>query len=168
MNDITIRQAVLSDMEELQRIYAAARAIMRANGNPHQWEKGQPYEEELISSIEKGTLYLCEKEGHAFAAFACIPGEDLTYRTIYEGSWLREAPYCAVHRIGSDGTQKGSLSVIMAYCRELAGEMDLRVDTHRDNTIMQHLLQKLGFSYCGIIYLSDGDERLAYQRRADA
>ena len=29
---------------------------------------------------------------------------------------------------------------------------------------MQHNLLKHGFSYCGIIYLANGDERLAYQR----
>ena len=29
---------------------------------------------------------------------------------------------------------------------------------------MQHLLSEHGFSYCGIIYLASGDERLAYQR----
>lgn len=40
----------------------------------------------------------------------------------------------------------------------------IRIDTHRDNKPMQHLLNKNGFRYCGIIYLEDGDERLAYQR----
>ena len=29
---------------------------------------------------------------------------------------------------------------------------------------MQHILQKHGFRYCGIIYLLNGDERLAYQK----
>ena len=29
---------------------------------------------------------------------------------------------------------------------------------------MQHNLLKHGFTYCGIIYLLNGDERLAYQR----
>ena len=52
-----------------------------------------------------------------------------------------------------------------------------RIDTHRDNKIMQHNILKHGFTYCGIIYLLSGDaldqrslatkgtqERLAYQR----
>ena len=30
--------------------------------------------------------------------------------------------------------------------------------------IMQHNIQKHGFTYCGIIYLLSGDERLAYQK----
>lgn len=40
----------------------------------------------------------------------------------------------------------------------------LRIDTHRDNHIMQHNILKHGFTYCGIIYLLSGDERLAYQK----
>lgn len=40
---------------------------------------------------------------------------------------------------------------------------NIRIDTHRDNRIMQHNILKYGFSYCGIIYLLSGDERLAYQ-----
>ena len=40
----------------------------------------------------------------------------------------------------------------------------LRIDTHRDNRIMQHLIEKHGFTYCGIIWLEDGTERLAYER----
>ena len=54
---------------------------------------------------------------------------------------------------------------------------NIRIDTHRDNKIMQHNILKQGFTYCGIIYLQSGDaldqrslaskgtqERLAYQK----
>ena len=33
--------------------------------------------------------------------------------------------------------------------------------------IMQHNIEKYGFTYCGIIYLISGDERLAYQKIVD-
>jgi len=33
----------------------------------------------------------------------------------------------------------------------------------RKKNIMQHVIEKYGFTYCGIIYLASGDERLAYQ-----
>ena len=42
--------------------------------------------------------------------------------------------------------------------------MQTSVDTHRDNAIMQHNIKKHGFTYCGIIYLANGDKRLAYQK----
>ena len=32
------------------------------------------------------------------------------------------------------------------------------------SAIMQHNIEKHGFTYCGIIYLASGDERLAYQK----
>lgn len=41
---------------------------------------------------------------------------------------------------------------------------NIRIDTHHDNRVMQHLLTKHGFTYCGLIYLKSGAERLAYQR----
>jgi len=43
-------------------------------------------------------------------------------------------------------------------------DTNIRIDTHRDNKIMQHNILKHGFTYCGIIYLLSGDERLAYQK----
>ena len=49
--------------------------------------------------------------------------------------------------------------------RYLEGITDnIRIDTHKDNKIMQGLLERHGFSYCGIIYLLNGAPRLAYQR----
>ena len=44
------------------------------------------------------------------------------------------------------------------------GDVYKRQDTHRDNHILQHILKKHGFQYCGIIYLLNGDERLAFQK----
>lgn len=41
---------------------------------------------------------------------------------------------------------------------------NLRADTHRDNHILQYILKKHGFKYCGIILLANGDERLAFQK----
>ena len=41
---------------------------------------------------------------------------------------------------------------------------NLRIDTHEDNRIMQHLLEKNGFIYCGEITVEDGTSRMAYQK----
>ena len=164
MADIVIRKAEAGDMDELLRIYAAARGIMRAAGNLHQWGNGEPFPAELIEKIGDGVQYLCEEEGRPFATFACIGGEDPTYRVIEQGQWLRETPYFAVHRVASDGTRHGVMGLITASAADIAGSADLRADTHRDNLLMQKALSKNGFVYCGIIHLLNGDERLAYQR----
>jgi hypothetical protein len=67
-----------------------------------------------------------------------------------------------VHRIASYPEVHGVFSSIMDFC--FRHDSNIRIDTHRANTIMQHNVMKHGFSYCGIIYLASGDERLAYQR----
>ena len=56
----------------------------------------------------------------------------------------------------------GIFSAIIDWC--FAHDRNIRIDTHRDNLIMQHNLLKHGFTYCGIIYLASGSPRLAYQR----
>ena len=40
----------------------------------------------------------------------------------------------------------------------------IRVDTHNDNILMRKVLDRLGFSLCGTIYLENGDPRIAYER----
>lgn len=40
----------------------------------------------------------------------------------------------------------------------------IKVDTHENNKPMQRLLEKLGYEYCGIIYLENGDKRVAFEK----
>lgn len=40
----------------------------------------------------------------------------------------------------------------------------MRADTHKDNETMQSLLLKNGYEYCGIIFVEDGTERLAFEK----
>ena len=83
------------------------------------------------------------------------------YKEIYEGNWLDDKPYHVVHRLASTAASHGVFNDVMDYCLDIAGT--LRIDTHRDNVIMRHVIDRYGFTYCGIIYLLNGDERLAYQ-----
>ena len=40
----------------------------------------------------------------------------------------------------------------------------MRIDTHEKNLGMQGLLKKLGYHYCGVIYLENNDKRLAFEK----
>ena len=53
------------------------------------------------------------------------------------------------------------------YPFETIGIKNIRIDTHEDNRIMQHLLDKYGFAKCGCIYVEDGTPRIAYQKERD-
>ena len=41
----------------------------------------------------------------------------------------------------------------------------IKIDTHKDNAVMQHQLEKYGFKRCGIIFLENGEDRIAYQMK---
>ena len=158
-----IRPATLADLPSIMEVTAAARAIMRASGNMNQWTDGYPPREQIKADIACSGGFVIEAEGLIAGYFAFLPSPEPTYASIYDGSWLDDtAPYHVIHRIASLPQVHGIFSAMLDFCSSL--EPNLRIDTHRDNLIMQHLLSRHGFTYCGIIYLASGAERLAYQR----
>lgn len=159
----TIRHTTEADFPAVERLIDTGRQKMRATGNMNQWVDGYPKTETLHHDIEAGNGYVVEEDGRMIATFAFIPGPDPTYLKIYDGAWIEDtSPYHVIHRIASAQGAKGVLADVLRWTETVTPNM--RIDTHRDNVVMRHLLEKLGFTYCGIIYLADGAERLAYQR----
>ena len=159
-----IREAQPSDMAEIMKVMDAAKKIMRQSGNMYQWGEGYPSEAVITADMEQGGGLVVEDDGQVVGYFAFLPSPEPTYARIYEGKWLDdEEPYHVVHRIASGPDVHGIFSSIMDYC--FSHDPNIRIDTHRDNKIMQHNIAKHGFSYCGIIYLASGDERLAYAKK---
>lgn len=156
-----IRKAEATDLPAVLVIYEKARAYMARTGNPRQWGSTNPPRSLLEADIARGTLYVHEEDGVIFGVFALIPGEDPTYARIEGGAWLSSEPYRTIHRIASDGSRPGVFADTLAFCRRI--EPHLRIDTHEDNRIMQTLVRKHGFRYCGVIRLANGDPRLAYE-----
>lgn len=162
---ITIRKTQPEELEILRRLFEQGKRIMRKDGNMKQWTGNYPSDEIILKDIRNGHSYLCldEATGEAVGTFSFIPGEDPTYARIYQGEWVDNArPYGTIHRLASTETSKGVAHACLEWC--YAQIPNLRADTHRDNRILQHVLTKHGFRYCGIIYLLNGDERLAYQK----
>ncbi len=151
------------DIPAIMTVLEAAKGIMRASGNLHQWVGGYPSESVVREDIRGGYGLVVVERDRVVGYFAFIPSPEPTYATIYAGAWLDgNAPYHVIHRIGSLPDVHGVFATIMDFA--FSRDRNIRIDTHRDNRIMQHNILKHGFSYCGIIYLSSGDERLAYQR----
>ena len=181
---MVIRPATPFDLPALRPVFEAAKAIMRADGNLEQWSApGFPDESLLLRDIDRGGGFVIESRwpvaaghdetdvmpgltGHLAALrivayFALLPSPEPTYDVI-DGAWLTDEPYGVIHRMASYPDVHGIFSTVIDYAATRYAH--LRIDTHRDNRIMQHLIGKHGFTYCGIIWLQDGTERLAYER----
>ncbi len=159
-----IRLAELREKDEILSIYDSARVFMRESGNPNQWAGKYPDEDTVVRDIENEKLYVCTENNDILAVFFYTVGIDPTYLKIYDGKWLDDEPYGVIHRIAvSDKARgKGVAKVCFDFAYDKCG--NVKIDTHRDNIPMQRALEKNGFTRCGIIYLANGDERIAYQR----
>lgn len=157
-----IRNADPRDLPVILTIYAKARSFMAQNGNPTQWTDGYPGEELLLNAAEAGKLYVLEEKDEIHGVFFFDIGPDATYNVIKDGAWLSDSRYGVIHLVAGDGTVHGFLGRIAEFCgRQIS---HLRIDTHEDNHIMQHVIEKQGFSRRGIIYTDNGSPRIAYEK----
>ena len=165
--NMKIRKSTEQDLNRIMEIYSFARQFMAAHGNPDQWgPTNWPPEALIRKDIAEGNSYVCVNDSeNVIGTFFFIHGEDIepTYRKITEGKWLDDSPYGVVHRIASDGSEKGIGAICINWAYDQCGH--LRIDTHGDNTVMQNLVRKLGFVHCGTIYVEeDNAPRLAYEK----
>lgn len=131
---MTIRLATYEDIPAIMPVIDAAREMMHASGNVNQWINGYPSEQVIQADIARDGGFVV----------------------------MNDEPYYVIHRLASWPDVHGIWDCVLEWAFERTSA--LRVDTHRDNHIMQHNILKHGFTYCGIIYLLSGDERLAYQK----
>ncbi len=160
----SIRHTRNEELQAVMQIYVTARHFMRQSGNPNQWGDNYPSIKEVEDDIRLGRSYVCinNKEEVVAVFFFQKEEPDPTYHRIEGGAWLNDEPYGVIHRIASSGRERGVMQAVIDWCFKQIN--NLRIDTHRDNQVMQQILNKLDFQYCGIIYLENGDERLAYQK----
>lgn len=158
-----IRKATITDLPAILEVLEAGRRIMVESGNPNQWKPGYPDAGMVRADIEKEAGHVFDEDGCIVGYFAFIPSPDPTYSIIWQGAWLDDTlPYHVIHRIAKLPSAHGIFRDMIEYCAAI--EPNLRIDTHRDNRIMQQNLAKHGFQFCGIIHIASGAERLAYQR----
>lgn len=157
-----IKKATIDELKQIIEIYQIAREFMKNNGNPTQWADSYPSKELIIKDIEKNQLYVgVDKNNCIHYVFTFFIGHEEHYDKIEDGRWLNNDVYGVMHRIASDGKIKGVFQSCADYCKEQIN--NIRIDTHKDNKKMQHVIEQNGFKRCGIIYVEDGAERIAYQ-----
>lgn len=163
---MNIRKAKSNELNTILDIYKAAKCFMEAHGNIHQWSGPDAITMDKVRSYyDDGILYVCTSDNVIHCAFTYKQGEDPTYGLIDDGKWLNNECYGTIHRLASAGTAKGIVKSAAVWALEQ--NRNVRIDTHHDNYVMQNALTSAGFKRCGIIYLANGEPRIAYQLVGD-
>ena len=162
------RKSIKSDIKEIINIIEEAQSYFKANGID-QWQNGYPNEESIKNDIESGESYVLLKNDKIIAtAYLSFSGES-DYDVIYDGKWISQGDYAVVHRVAVSSNIKGHgiagelFKCIEKICLE-NNIKHIKIDTHRQNKSMQRFLSKNGFKYCGVIYLEDNSERIAFEK----
>lgn len=168
MNKFNFRKADFNDVSQIMDIIKQAQEFFK-NSKIDQWQNNYPNIETINNDILNGYSYLLEVNNQIVATLAIIFDREKTYDKIYFGKWMSDKDYVTIHRIAIANEFKGlNIGEMMIDKTVQLAQKNLvdsiKVDTHKDNIVMQKFLLKNKFEYCGIIYLEDGNERLAYQR----
>lgn len=162
-----IRKALLKDQDDILKIYDDAKAFIKSYNSP-QWQDGYPNIETFIDDLKNERLYVYDIDGTAVAC-ASFYHYEKDYEDIYEGNWLTDGTnYMAVHTIATLDSYRGHgiSKQFFDYLFENFEASSIRIDTHELNKPMIKILTKVGFEYCGIVYLGEKKDkkRLAFER----
>ncbi len=166
---MNFRKSVKSDINKIMRIIKQAQNYFKENGID-QWQDNYPNSDVINNDIKNGNSYIVENNGHIIATIVVSFEKEVAYNNIYQGQWISDERYAVIHRIAIDNMYKGlGLShKIIKFAEEISikrGIKSIKVDTHKENIPMQKLLEKNQFKYCGIIYLENNEERVAFEKK---
>lgn len=169
---IFLRKAMLKDIDDIMEIIDSAKELLKQDGSS-QWQSGEPSRETFINDIKHGECYVLTVEGKVAGVTTVYEQPDANYDTIHDGQWQSNEPYATLHRVAISSNYRGQhLSDILftslftlIYSK---GLRFVRLDTHRKNKRLQHIAEKWGFQYRGIITMDAkadaiDPERLAYE-----
>lgn len=165
---LNFRKTVKADVDNVMVVIKQAQDYFKEQGI-NQWQNNYPNSDTINNDIVNGHSYVLLKDDNIVATVAVSFDGESTYNNIYDGKWITNDKYAVIHRIAVDNTYKGLglSSEIIKKVEELCvinNVHSIKVDTHRENLSMQRLLKKNNFEYCGIIYLLDGNERIAFEK----
>ena len=164
--EVTLEQAKMEDIEIAMDIINDGKKYLRQQGI-EQWQTGYPDIENIKQDIIYNRGYFVA-EGNNKLAYMCVDFEgEPAYKNI-KGEWKNNGTYAVIHRlaVSSQKVGKGLSDSIIYLIEQLCkqnGIYSIRADTDNENKIMQHILQKNGFLYCGTVWFVDSD-KLAFEK----
>ena len=169
MSEIVLRHATDADAGEAWRILDAARRRMLAAGK-RQWSMEYPSPANVEADISAGTAIVAVDRSGRLSGYWSAP---LTGESAYDGidgRWLTDGePYLTVHRlaVAPEALRRGVASEMMRRLENYAvdeGLHSIRIDTNYDNEAMLRMLDRLGYSGCGVVRYASG-ERMAFEKK---
>ena len=160
-----LRKARQSEAEICYQCIEDARAYHKSLGF-EQWHPDYPTRQTILDDIDRNIGFVFADENGVVGYCCIIIGEESAYRAI-DGAWKTDRPYAVVHRMAfcrgarGHGLSSEAFELIKAFC--LSNHIDaIRADTQDENKVMQHILAREGFEYCGLVQF-DGGPKLAYE-----
>lgn len=156
------QHAIAVDIIEQGRTYLKEQGI-------DQWQNGYPDENSIRQDILNEKGYFLTDGQHIFA-YLCMDFDGEPAYNHIRGRWLTDpnADYMVIHRLAFNAQYRGKglsseiFNLAEQFCKE-KGIQSIRVDTDENNKIMQHIMNKAGFTYCGTIWFA-GSSKLAYEK----
>lgn len=145
-----IRKAVIKDVKDIMEIIKQTILEMRTYNNT-QWDENYPHEKDFLNDIEKGDLFVVEREGK-LVGFVCINKvEPVEYGEL---NWSLDEDAMVVHRmaVNPNYRRSGIGTELMKFADELASENNIRylkTDTYSINTKMNAMFEKCGYNLIG-------------------
>ena len=163
-------RAKKKDLSEIMQIIEQAQAYL-ASQDIEQWQNGYPNEAAILKDVKNNESYVVKSKDSSLLATAMFSTKnESTYKRI-EGQWITETDttYGVIHRMAVNKNFRGTgiAKFIFNQCEYILKQNNIksmRIDTHEDNLGMQALLKKLGYHFCGVIYLENSDKRLAFEK----
>ena len=159
-----------SNIHNILQIINDAKVYLKSK-DIDQWQNGYPNQTQIEQDIANNESYVLindENQVIATSMFSIRP--EPTYKLI-DGAWKinEKEKYGVIHRLAIDKNyrKKGIASyVLKEFHQKLMKQQirSLKIDTHEDNHEMQHLVKKLGYVYCGIIFTEYNAKRFAFEK----
>ncbi|NDO47704.1 GNAT family N-acetyltransferase [Clostridium sp. MD294] len=161
-----LKQANIEDIEIAMNMIDDGKKYLRQQGID-QWQTGYPDIEIVKEDIMCNRGYFVT-DGVNELAYMCVDFEgEPAYKNI-KGQWKSNEDYAVIHRLVASKQKvgKGLSDIIIQLVEKLCkqkGINSIKVDTDNKNKIMQHVLQKNGFVYCGTVWFVDSD-KIAFEK----
>lgn len=162
---MNLRKAAPNELEICYQCIEDARAYQKSMGFV-QWTPDYPTRQTLLDDMAQNIGYVFVHDQEVIGYCCILIGDEPAYHDI-DGAWKTDRPYAVVHRMAFNrkargrGLSREAIHSIKALCASQHVNA-IRVDTQDENKVMQHILAREGFAYCGLIQFGGGP-KLAYE-----